>query len=87
VTGTAARAAAVLLAIPIRVYRYAVSPLLPMSCRFVPTCSDYALDALSQHGPVHGMALAIRRLARCHPWGGQGLDPVPPHTHDHCGQH
>ncbi|MFN4090572.1 MAG: membrane protein insertion efficiency factor YidD [Alphaproteobacteria bacterium] len=99
VTGrVASRMACILLSLPIRLYRYAISPLLPMSCRYLPTCSDYALDALKLHGPVRGTALAIRRIVRCHPWGGHGLDPVPPaghthghrhptdHTPEHCGQ-
>lgn len=67
---------------PIRFYRYAISPWLPPSCRFVPTCSQYAIEALQVHGPLKGLYLALRRLLRCHPitWlgGGQGYDPVPP---------
>ena len=63
-------------------YRYLLSPALhalaPGSgCRFYPTCSDYALEAVQKHGPIRGIWLAIKRLARCHPWGGQGFDPVP----------
>lgn len=61
----------------IRLYRRFVSPWTPPTCRFVPSCSQYAEEALRAHGPVRGLALAVRRLARCHPWGGQGLDPVP----------
>ena len=72
---------AVLIA-PIRFYRYFISPLLPPSCRFVPTCSQYAIEAIQVHGPVRGMYLTVRRLLRCHPitWlgGSQGYDPVPP---------
>lgn len=49
----------------------------PSPCRFTPSCSAYAVDALHAHGAVRGSALAVRRLARCHPWGGQGYDPVP----------
>ncbi len=49
----------------------------PTPCRFVPTCSNYALDAVQRYGPLRGSVLVIRRLARCHPWGGQGWDPVP----------
>jgi putative membrane protein insertion efficiency factor len=49
----------------------------PSPCRFVPTCSNYALDAFERHGAVRGSALTLRRLARCHPWGGHGWDPVP----------
>jgi len=49
----------------------------PTGCRYLPTCSVYAEEAIRGHGPVHGAALAVRRLARCHPWGGHGVDPVP----------
>ena len=70
-----------LLSAPIRAYRMALSPLMPSSCRFTPSCSAYALDALHQHGPVKGLWLTARRLARCHPitWlgGSSGFDPVP----------
>lgn len=66
-----------LLIIPIRFYQGAISPLLPASCRFQPTCSQYAVEAIMKHGPVKGLWLAIRRIARCHPWGGSGYDPVP----------
>jgi putative membrane protein insertion efficiency factor len=79
----------------IRLYQLIVSPVLPPSCRYLPSCSDYALEALTRHGMLRGLALALRRLARCHPWGGSGYDPVPPsarraaaelrlHRHD-CG--
>ena len=53
----------------------------PSPCRFVPTCSNYALDALEQRGAVRGSALTLRRLLRCHPWGGHGWDPVPEGKH------
>ncbi|HET7084302.1 MAG TPA: membrane protein insertion efficiency factor YidD [Rhizomicrobium sp.] len=70
-----------LLCAPIRAYRLVVSPLMPSSCRFTPSCSHYALDALHQHGPVTGVWLTLKRLARCHPitWlgGSSGFDPVP----------
>lgn len=66
-----------LLLQPIIFYRYFISPLTPPSCRFVPTCSQYAIEALRRHGPVKGLWLTIRRLLRCHPWGGSGYDPVP----------
>ena len=69
-----------LLALPIQFYRYLISPMLPPSCRYTPTCSAYALEALRVHGPFRGLWLAARRLARCHPWGGHGHDPVPPVT-------
>jgi putative membrane protein insertion efficiency factor len=58
-------------------YKLFVSPLLPPACRFLPTCSDYAAEAIMRHGALHGGRLAVCRLARCHPWGGSGFDPVP----------
>ena len=57
-------------------YRFFISPLLPHRCRFLPTCSMYALDALTRYGPYRGSILALKRLCRCHPWGGHGFDPV-----------
>jgi putative membrane protein insertion efficiency factor len=63
--------------IPIYFYKYFISPLTPASCRFLPTCSDYALQAIKKYGPFKGGYLAIRRILRCHPWGGHGFDPVP----------
>lgn len=55
----------------------------PSPCRFTPSCSTYAVESLQQHGAIRGTGLAVRRLARCHPWGGSGYDPVPaPHDHD-----
>ncbi len=70
----------------IKVYRYAISPYLPANCRYYPTCSAYASEALQKHGPVKGSWLTVKRLGRCHPWGGQGYDPVPEETHNcrHC---
>ncbi len=61
----------------VRLYQLFLSPILPPRCRYLPTCSDYALEALALHGPLRGTWLALRRLARCHPWGGSGYDPVP----------
>lgn len=61
----------------IALYRYAVSPLLGINCRFQPSCSEYAREALLQHGLIRGSWLAARRIARCHPWGGSGYDPLP----------
>lgn len=73
-----------------RGYQLFISPLLPPSCRYTPTCSQYALDALAAHGLLRGGWLTLRRLGRCHPWGGCGHDPVPPkaggadgHRHSH----
>lgn len=61
----------------VRGYRVAISPFLGVNCRFQPTCSTYAIEALEQHGVLRGSVLAARRIARCHPWGGAGYDPVP----------
>ena len=61
----------------IRFYQVCISPLTPPTCRFTPTCSAYALEALRKHGLFKGSWLAIRRILRCHPWGGSGYDPVP----------
>jgi putative membrane protein insertion efficiency factor len=76
------RAAVALLTAPVLFYRRFLSPLFPPVCRFEPTCSEYALDALRIHGPLKGLALTAKRLSRCHPitWlgGSQGFDPVPP---------
>lgn len=66
-----------LLVLPIRFYRNFISPLTPPSCRFTPTCSEYALQAIMKHGPIKGLYLAIKRISKCHPWGGSGYDPVP----------
>ncbi|GGF20876.1 membrane protein insertion efficiency factor YidD [Hymenobacter cavernae] len=59
------------------VYRHLISPLTPASCRYQPTCSAYAAQAVQKHGPWRGGWLALRRISRCHPWGGHGYDPVP----------
>ncbi|WP_408611845.1 membrane protein insertion efficiency factor YidD [Chitiniphilus purpureus] len=61
----------------VMLYRYVLSPLLGPRCRFVPTCSSYALEAIAKYGALKGGWLTIRRLCRCHPWGGTGPDPVP----------
>ena len=58
-------------------YRYTLSPLIGQACRFCPTCSEYALEAVERHGGLRGGWLALRRFARCNPWGGAGYDPVP----------
>jgi uncharacterized protein len=67
------------LRVAIRAYQLSVSLLLPPSCRFLPSCSDYAIEAIERHGALRGGGLALWRLARCHPWGGSGYDPVPRH--------
>lgn len=64
----------------VRFYRAAISPWTPPSCRYTPTCSAYALEALNAHGAARGTFLALRRIGRCHPWGGKGYDPVPSPT-------
>lgn len=61
----------------VRFYRAFISPLTPPSCRYTPTCSAYALEALERHGALKGSWLSVRRILRCHPWGGSGYDPVP----------
>src|SRR5207248_9083352 len=73
----------------IRVYQYTLSPLLRLlcgpasGCRYTPTCSEYFLQAVETHGLVHGTLLGLKRLSRCHPWGGSGHDPVP-YPKNHC---
>lgn len=71
------RGLSTILTIPVRFYQLCISPMLPKQCRFEPTCSQYAIEALRRHGPVKGLWLAIKRICRCHPWGGSGYDPVP----------
>lgn len=61
----------------IKFYQLCISPFTPPSCRFTPTCSQYALEAFRKYGPFKGLYLTVRRLLRCHPWGGSGYDPVP----------
>ena len=66
-----------LLILPIRFYQKCISPLTPPTCRFTPTCSNYAIQAIRKHGPFKGLALAVWRILRCNPLGGSGYDPVP----------
>ena len=66
----------------VRFYRLAISPWLGANCRFDPTCSSYAIEALQIHGVLKGTWLALRRIGRCHPWGGSGYDPVPTNQED-----
>jgi len=61
----------------IRWYQTCISPLTPPSCRYTPTCSQYTLEAIQKYGPIKGTWLGIKRISRCHPWGGHGYDPVP----------
>jgi uncharacterized protein len=61
----------------IRLYQWILSPLLGPKCRFTPTCSQYGIEAFNKYGPLKGFWLTVKRIARCHPWGGHGHDPVP----------
>ena len=63
--------------IPIKLYQILLSPLLGQSCRYHPTCSQYTIEAIEKYGPIKGIWLGTKRIARCHPWGGSGHDPVP----------
>lgn len=72
------RAAVAVLIAPIRLYQLVISPLLGPRCRFYPSCSSYAVQALRRHGPIKGLGLATWRVLRCHPWHPGGIDPVPP---------
>lgn len=72
------RALAFVLKLPIHFYRWVIGPFLPKVCRFEPSCSTYALEALDLHGPFKGLYLTVRRLGRCHPFHPGGFDPVPP---------
>lgn len=68
---------AFLISLPLRFYRLVISPLIGSNCRYTPTCSTYAMEALQKHGAIKGTWLAARRIGRCHPWGGSGIDNVP----------
>ena len=68
---------AYLISLPLRFYRLVISPLIGSNCRYTPTCSTYAIEALRKHGAIKGTWLAARRVSRCHPWGGSGIDNVP----------
>ncbi|MEQ9464270.1 MAG: membrane protein insertion efficiency factor YidD [Haliea sp.] len=72
-----------LLIAVISLYRYAVSPFLGNNCRFYPSCSHYAQDAIALHGVFRGSYLTLRRIGKCHPWHEGGIDPVPPCNHTH----
>lgn len=71
------KAAVWLMTLAVRFYQLCISPMLGPSCRFTPTCSQYAVEALRRHGPLRGTLLTLKRILRCHPWGGSGYDPVP----------
>ena len=68
---------------PVKVYQWVISPILPNSCRYTPTCSNYTIDAIKEWGPLKGGWLGLKRISSCHPWGGKGEDPVPrKHKHN-----
>jgi hypothetical protein len=75
--GLIAASIGVLLRAAIRAWQLLLAPVLPPSCRYMPSCSHYAEEAIVRHGPIHGSWLALCRVCRCHPWGGSGFDPVP----------
>ena len=77
------RPAAFIVSLPVRAYRLLLSPWVGHGCRFQPTCSAYAMEALERHGAIRGTGLMVHRLCRCHPWGGHGYDPVPGSDLDH----
>jgi len=66
-----------LFTLPVLFYQYVISPLLPSSCRFTPTCSEYSKQAIIKHGILKGTKLSVKRISKCHPWGSSGYDPVP----------
>ena len=66
-----------LLILPIRFYQLVISPVIGPRCRYTPTCSEYAIEAIERHGAGQGGMMALKRLFSCHPWGGSGYDPVP----------
>ncbi|MFZ1748774.1 MAG: membrane protein insertion efficiency factor YidD [Saprospiraceae bacterium] len=68
---------------PVRFYQMAISPIFPSQCRYQPTCSQYMIEAIEVWGPLKGMWLGVRRIARCHPWGAHGHDPVPRKRSEH----
>ncbi|MDC0584821.1 membrane protein insertion efficiency factor YidD [Bacteroidales bacterium] len=69
-----------ILIVPIKIYQWIISPILPMNCRHYPSCSNYTIQALHKHGVILGLYLGIHRILRCHPWGTHGVDEVPEHA-------
>lgn len=61
----------------VKIYQWIISPIIPQSCRYTPTCSNYMIEAIHEWGPFKGLYLGIKRISSCHPWGGSGFDPVP----------
>jgi putative membrane protein insertion efficiency factor len=76
-----------ILIFPIKVYQYGISPMLGANCRYTPTCSSYAIEAIKEWGPIKGFWLGTKRILSCHPWGGQGYDPVPKNPKHHAEDH
>jgi putative membrane protein insertion efficiency factor len=80
-----------ILLIPVYIYKFAISPYTSASCRHVPSCSEFAVQAIKIHGPFKGFWMATKRISRCHPWGTHGYDPVPPAKakpeQNHCNNH
>lgn len=76
-----------LLLLLLKGYKLCISPFLGQHCRFYPSCSDYAREAIASHGALRGSLLAGRRLCKCHPWHAGGVDPVPPSLPDHAADH
>lgn len=73
---------------PVKIYQWIISPILPQSCRYTPTCSNYAIEAIKEWGPIKGIYLGTKRILSCHPWGGMGEDPVPLNPKKHtCKDH
>ncbi len=72
---------------PVKVYQWVISPILPNSCRYHPTCSNYTIEAIKEWGALKGGWLGIKRILSCHPWGGKGEDPVPRKTNHNCHSH
>ena len=68
---------------PVKVYQWIISPILPASCRYNPTCSNYMIQAIKEWGPLKGSWMGIKRISSCHPWGGMGEDPVPENPKKH----
>ena len=72
-----------ILIFPVKIYQWVISPFLPNSCRYNPTCSHYMIESIKEWGPFKGVYLGTKRISRCHPWGGMGNDPVPLNPRKH----
>jgi len=84
VASAAGRAVAEVMVLAVRLYQLTLGAILGGHCRFVPSCSQYAIEALREHGPLRGAGMVVWRILRCHPWGRGGHDPVPPRRHGEC---